>query len=349
MALTNFGPFAFPTPLIPPTSAWGTNATVTLDASGEKAAFVGRVPKTGDIAAVTFRLGTTTTGDTLKVSLQDVDSTTGFPDEVVDQSNTVVVANADDNVFKRVVMGSNRAVTAGDLLAVVIEFNAFVAGNLNILTAAPLLSQTFYTAAKTGGGPTWSKQQRDPLIVLEYDDGSRAYIPNVYPGNLTSIDYASNTALADEYGLLMPMPACRVSGMGWYGRLGAAADLVLYDTDGSTPLETFSFDSDNQANAAQDGERSVRFAPRTLTAGDYRVVLKPTTTTSVRMNYIDCNAAADLDQLSGGSGFKLTRRVDAGSWTNVDTQRPMVWLLVDQIHDGTSSGEVAFFTMGRGR
>ena len=79
---------------------------MTLDASGEKAASIFRVPKTGNIRTLRFRLGTVTTGQTLKAGLYTVDTsgdptTTAYGGMAV---GTVAVADGDDNTEKVVTL-----------------------------------------------------------------------------------------------------------------------------------------------------------------------------------------------------------------------------------------------------
>src|SRR5438093_3319795 len=104
---------------------WFNHVSFLIDASGEKVAFIVRAPKAGTITDIGFRLGVVTTGQTLKVSLQDVDGVTGNPDGVVDQSNTVAVADTDDELWKTVTL-PGRTVVLGEVFAIVIEFNAAI-------------------------------------------------------------------------------------------------------------------------------------------------------------------------------------------------------------------------------
>jgi hypothetical protein len=53
-----------------------------------KLAFVCEAPKTGVLRKVCFRTGSVVTGDTLKVSFQDVDPATGDPNGTADQFRT---------------------------------------------------------------------------------------------------------------------------------------------------------------------------------------------------------------------------------------------------------------------
>jgi hypothetical protein len=179
MAIVSVSPFLVP--------EWGyhdwlTYSAFLLDAATEKYAMVFRAPKDGSIATIGFKLGVVTTGDTLRVSLQNVDPATGNPDGTADQSGTVVVASADDNTWKTAILGSARVVTLGELLCLVIDFNSFVAGNLEIqaIQAAAGGSRygfqnSCYNTHQVGG--SWTKSVSTlPCIDIAYNDGSRAHI-----------------------------------------------------------------------------------------------------------------------------------------------------------------------------
>lgn len=313
-------------------------ANLLLDASGEKAAVIFRVPKDGNIRKVHFRLGTVTTGQTLKASLQDVDPATGTPDGTVDQSGTVTVADTDDNTWKTVTFGADRAVTRGAWLACVIEFDSTV-GNLNITKiSSASLSQDAYTALYTG---TWAKSSDMPVLAIEYDDGSFGVMTSVQPFSSTNVVINTGTT-PDEAGVkfTLPFPA-KCAGILYWGSAPASSDLdaVLYDSDGSTALATASLDAD----IVSDTSLRLRLAPFsseiTLEKNvAYRAVIKPTTATSFTFRYALASNAAHLAQAPGGTGFHMTQRTDAGSWTDTTTQRPYMAILISQLDDGASGG-----------
>src|SRR5262245_9299830 len=123
-----------PSPSLPYSfaAAPALSTLLLIDATGEEAAFCGRVffpvrSGTKDVRKVGFRFGAVTKagGSALTVSLQDVNLGTGptmQPDETQDQ--TVAVANADAGFtsnawYQTGALSADRTVALGELLAVV--------------------------------------------------------------------------------------------------------------------------------------------------------------------------------------------------------------------------------------
>jgi hypothetical protein len=324
--------------LVPLLQLDSSAASMLLDASGEKAAVIFRAPKTGSLAKVHFRLGTVTTGQTLQASLQDVDTTTGQPDGTADQSGTVAVADTDDNTWKTVTFGSSRSVARGDWIACVIEFDS-TAGSLNIQrnASAPLLMES-YTAHFTS---SWTLSTQQGIAAFEYDDGSFGVLPAVQPGNPSTLSINTGTT-PDEAGIRFRLPyPVRCIGIAFCMAVGADCELVLYDSDGSTVLESVSVDANVQPSAAVRGtgylfDSSVDLAANTY----YRAVVKPTTGSSFTFRYLALNAASWRQQIPGGEDFEMTQRTDGGAWTETPTQRPFMSLIVEAFDDGAGSGGI---------
>lgn len=345
MALVGIGleylPFLWP-PVV--------NSNLLIDASGEKAAFVFRAPATGNITGIQFMTNTVTTGDTLLISLQDVNTSTGDPDETADQSVTQVVNSTDDNTRFAVTFGASRSVTIGDPLAVVFEFNSFVAGSINIRACANPSnifnprSNNSYCDLKTGG--TWAKQPTMcGVCALNYGG---TYYPTgaILPPTNTTVAF-NNGSTPDEYALYFtPTAPMKVNGISALIDLDAAADLVLYDADGTTVLGSGSLNTNIRAQN-NFAWTEMQFAEVTLNRGStYRAAVKPTSASNISLSYVDVSAAAVLAQLGIGSGDCMSTRADAGAWTQTTTQRPAIVLMVTAQDDGTATGGGGAYILG---
>jgi len=330
-AMVDAGFVVYPSPV---TTGNAGTTTLLIDASGEKVAALFRVYKAGDIRKLTFRLITVTTGQTLKFSLQDVDLTTGNPDGTVDQSCTVTVADTDDNTFKTCTLGADRTVAVGDYLAAVAEFDATV-GNLQIgVTVSQLYNNVFadhFTAS-------WAKQNRAPLVAVEYSDASYQVIPGVLPSVGGSTAFSSSST-PDERGNVFQLNfKYEVVGLMYGTAITATSDvdLVLYDS-ASTVLGTASIDGNSVVST---GDMYIGFfTPVTVNADTLvRGVVKPTTTNNTTLGLLDAHTATALGQLAGGQDIYRTTRTDAGVWTDTTTGREHVYLVISKFDDGAGGG-----------
>jgi len=213
-------------------SAGPTFNSYTLDADGEKLAFIMHAPKTGTISKVCFRTGTVTTGATVDVRLETVDATTGDPTGTLLGTNSngaQVIADANDNVFFTTALTTGVAVTKGDLMAVVIVVPT--GANLALVDLAddsgssgPIFPYSTQFAAAA-----WTKSATGSGIIcaLEYNDGSYAYQPLMWPLSATQTDTFNNSSSPDERGnkLSLPFPA-RVTGFWVWVDIDGDADIV---------------------------------------------------------------------------------------------------------------------------
>lgn len=309
------------------------HTALTIDASGEKVGFIIPAPKTGTIEKIIFLTGNVTTGDTLKVSVQGVDLSNGDPDGTIHASGTVVVADGDDNAWK--VVNVSSAVTLGQPIAIVIEYNSYVAGNIVINSNLSLSQNNAYSDIFVA---SWTKQARSPCVCLMYSDGGVETFNENVPALFTAVAPASNTT-PDEIGNLIYFPfQCRVVGAVLNGRQSADFSFVLYDFSDNILAQT-TLDGDNKQSTG-DSPSFGYFTPVTLSSGTfYRITVKPTTTTAIRVYSIATSTiTGHMEQLSGGTSVYYTTRADAGAWTNTATTRASVSLIVDQVHDVQGAG-----------
>lgn len=346
--------------------AFGSSSPI--DATGEKLAFTGRVVWNGgtagatkDISRVGFRFGAVTKagGSALTVSLQDVATGAGpamQPDGTQDQ--TVAIANADasfaSNTWIRTgTLSANRTVTYGDLVAVVIEFDG--GGRLGadsvIVTGLGLGGVTSLghglATTHTTDGTTWATNQPlVPNVVLEFSGGDFGTLFGAFPVSaISTVAYNSGTGGADEYALEFSFPGpVKIAGIGgvWqHASASADADCVCYDGTSAMSNGTVTAYGDH-ASAVTTGDSAYEPFPGilSLSAGTtYRLAVKPTSANSVTLYYFDVADANHFTCHTGGTGWCLTSRVDAGSWASATaTRRPFLWPYVCAIDDGASAG-----------
>ena len=320
-----------------------------LDADGEEVGFVFQIPKTGNISAFHFRTGTVTTGDDLKVSGQGV-TAGGLPDGTIAQSGTITIAGGDDDVPKRVALGTDWAVTRGAWKSVVFEFNAYVAGNLEIEVGNT--NQAFnnhcYVTHDTGGGHV--EQTLPPILYLEYDDGICYRIANGFDC-WRSQTYAGDSADdPDEWGNVFQVEAeLGCTGVAYLADIDGDPEIVLYDSSHSA-LETLSLlDASRRVGSLKLGV--VFFdSVHTISANtDYRIVFKPTSgTTVVSTRYLDFATSAALTAFYNSSTMRTHRADGATPWTDTNTELFAIWPIFTEVPDasGGSSGDLRAPSLG---
>jgi len=310
---------------------------ITIDAASEKAAFVFRAPKTGTISKVAFRTETVTTGATVDVRLETVSTANGDPTGTLlgtNSNGSQVIADADDDTWFTTSLTTGVAVTRGDLMSAVIVNPAGSPGSMLI---AELDDSLVFYGFPYGDAYTasWSKRTDYAIMAFEYDDGSYATVPQAFPvSNINSVAF-NNTSDPDHRGLKFKLPfPFRLAGIWLLLDLDGDADIKLYDSDGTSVLATTSIDS-NVRYTTSSKVLFVDFAsPQSLSKDvSYRVVVEPTSATSVTLFDFDVNSAAVMDAFSGGQDFHHTEKKDAG-WTDTTTKRPWIGLLIDGFDDG---------------
>lgn len=332
------------------------NTSYLIDAATEKVAFRVQAPKTGNLGAVKFRLGTVTTGDTLKVSFQDAGAS-GDPDGTPDQYRTIVVANTDDDrwVVTGVLTadgtdgGAKRSVTRGDWFFVVIEFNSFVAGNLNIQGASkPVpIGNGAYGDHNTG---TWVKNALAFCGIVYYDDNSFAYTPTCSPTVSQATNSLNTGTTPDEVALKFQVPVeVSCSGAWVMCDLDGEASIILYAADGTTVLASATFLSAERADTAVRQMEFLWGADVTLAAATvYYLAVKPTTATSLTVRYVDVPSAGDMDALPGGQTCIWSQRTDGGAWADTTTKRLKAAVMLNKVHDGVGGGGGGLRMAGHG-
>ena len=284
-----------------------------------------RAPKAGNVRKLIWATRTVTTGGTMDVRLETVSLTTGDPTGTLlgtNSNGSQVVADSDDNTNFATQMTADCTVTKGQLLALVVVAPSGVS-----VQVAQWLTVNFnpsdqrfpYSDYYTS---SWAKTAGWMAAGLEYDDGSVCYgIDQPFPiKTLTALTTFSNSSTPDERGWYFRRPVSdALVGIWFQGARGADMDVVVYDSD-SNVLLTESFDKDVTQGT---GFHFLSFTSQvTITANSwYRVVLKPTTASSISIATFDVATAAHMDAFQGGQDMHYTSRTDAGAWTNVTTTR----------------------------
>lgn len=329
-----------------------TITSTTLNADGEYISWIFKAPKAGNISKIGIRVTAVTAADPIVVRLETVDAATGYPsgtliDSPANEAYGTIATPAATTTYW-VSLTAAQTVTLNQLIAVKATLT-FTDGNLTIgghyiygfgcITGFPYMvtyldsAYAFIMATQNFG--------------IEYDDGSIVYMENCTPAIATgTISFGSNDS-PDRRGLRFKFNVpCSISGAMVSFDCDEATNIILYDSDGVTALETISLDKDVRGSTLTQWIHVPFSQSRTLTKDAYyRIVVNPTTTTDVTLPYIDVTddgANTAISGMPGGANFHYTTINGApeaeGGWTNTVTRIPLIQLIIDKLDDGASTG-----------
>lgn len=332
--------------------------TPTMDSAIEFVAVVFQVPKSGTLDQFEWRqfAQVNAPDNGIRFSFQDV-TALGSPDNVEDQFAVVTVVGAGIWLTPANVMtdtglagGVKRVVTKGDWLACVVRFENFVAadsftmaimpaGGGYLLQTAPTLN---YCLTSANSGTTWIKAVLEglPCFALKYNDGTYAELgwPFIPALNINTRTFNTGTT-PDERGLLFQVPfPCRCSGAWVRIDIDNPVDIILYNASdsiiASASLVAGKRSSTTGMNARINFNTPVNLSPNV----NYRLAVLPTSASSIITYDFDVSNAALLTAIDGGSTWMSTERTNAGAWTNVNTNRPFMGIILDGFDDAASVG-----------
>lgn len=336
----------------------------TLDHANDVWAQIISVPAGITITSVGFRYTLRTgTPPTYKLSLQSV--TSGAPSGTILGGGTPAEATftppADaswDGTWQWITL-DNSYTTVGGIIAIVIQYDSgTIDGSnnsqfTNRLTAADASRYLGYVYTDNNGvvAKTLARQ------VYGYRDASTTYgFPVV---SMTSTSYSVDST-PDEYALRFTIPTtfcATYTVRGLQAQLAAMASsktlvIQLYDTDGSTVLQSVTWDSDDNRVQSDTSVQCVEIyfdesSLSTLTAGSvYRIGFAPQeTSANARLLTLDVPANSDLSAFPLGSHWYLNTRSDSGAWTDdntVDYKRPAMELILKDWTVSAGGGSFTF-------
>lgn len=341
------GAIYWPSPIVRNNSE---TSNALIDAEGESFAFIFFPPKTGAIRKFTIRTGSTTAsaGD-LEFRAETVGAD-GFPTGTLWNAGASATVNVTSgNTYYTATLGTDATVSNLDApMALVIRIPAGSTLQTEI-TRESNFGHFPYAASNVGSGYTLVNAQ-GPFVV-EYSDGTIVPIINALPGHPATQNINTGTT-PDEVGNIFRFSVpCRIRGVWATIFAGTAADFDLVLYEGTTVRLTRTV-SDQLANAS--GVRSLFpvIFPATFEAApntDYRIVVKPTTGTNVPLTRVIVPSAAAMGMMDGGTTIRRTERTDGGAFSEVDTERVMVGVLIDALElggGGGGGGGTKFVTLG---
>ena len=332
---------------IPSPWSYGSSGTnIAMNDSGDVAAAVFQAPLTGNIDQILFATGTVTTSDTIAGTFVTVDSSGDPTSTAFGSAVKGTVSAAASTTIYPITLATPAAVTQGNTLALKLSFDSYVAGNLNIqyMVGAGQGSGGInfpYATSITSGGVYTKSAAGMPNFAIRYEGGTYHALHSI-PALICTAPTVGSGSTPNHIGnLFTPAFSMKVKGFWAAVDIDNAADMILYDSDGSTVLETHTFTTGHRAGTSLAMHRHFFSSDRTLTAGQtYRVVLKPTSASTVGYGLQTGNASyADaLNMMSMGTTCYQTTCTSPGTWTNNTHIRVSIGLIVSQLSDNVGSG-----------
>lgn len=319
-------------------------ASFVLDAASEKAALIFAATAAKSIRTIHYRTGTVTTGDTLDVRVETVDTAAnGDPTGTLWATNTnaaSVVAGGDDSVWKSATLTADATLAIGDVVAIVLV-NGGGGGNMQLAAYGEMVSGFPYGDLFTAA---WAKSII-PMFVVEYSDGSfepvQGFLDQGAP--ITPTTFNSGTATNRRGNMFqVPFPT-RTNGCWVWVDADGPFTCTLYDSDGTTVLATTATINQFQRSTAAGNIAfypwiaSPSAAPSLLANTNYRIVVIPTSTTNLTTYDFDVTDADMLNMFVGGTLMHASV-FTSSAWVETTTRRGYLGVMLDAFDDGAGSG-----------
>lgn len=342
-----------------------TVTNLTFDSTADKLAWVGTFYGADDvISTVKFRVGTiaATAGTNVEVRIETVSN--GRPSGTLvhaNYTNTVTIADTDDNTFKTATFTSGSTITAGTQFAIVIQYiTGADDGTFAVaFSSGPMVSSFYpYCYQDTGGG-TYAHLANPFLWIVTLATRGVTYFPNLSSndgaGSLVSVN---NGSAADERALRFQsnVPRRLIGMRVLMGNLSAGSDFQFAlwsdtgDQVGEELAQTGTIDGDFPVSTTQDGFVEGYFTAAYTIAKDttYYAGVKSLAAANAQVGQITFAATGDKAgyPLDDATQFYLSVRTWdetqtpdlAGAWTDTTTAIPIIQLIYDQLDDGAGAG-----------
>jgi len=319
----------------------------TIDASGERIAFRMVAGRSGTLTKIGFYVGSVTSSQTLKVELQTVSLTTGEPTGTLyGGSAKGTQASPSANTYYEVTLGTAATVTAGDYIAVVIEFDSTI-GNLQIryVRTGAVVDNTGYPGVMIRTGGSWSNQTEAwPICHFVYSG-----TPNIFDSNMCfpindCFEHSAGGGATAQMGLKFTMPfKARMTGAYLAYRPRGDNTMKLLKAD-NTVLDSISLDENVWGSTTSHRWTFLPLsAPVILDKGStYRYV---TMNTGSNAQFLYGLKFLNNDILGAWTAKDAyySHRTDTGSaWNDETTWAPYIQLMFDQVDEGAGGPSPVF-------
>lgn len=318
-----------------------TAASVTLDSTDDYAAVILRAPATGTINKIHVRTASSTLSGTLSCEIQTLDASGNPSGTAYGSSAQADQVNPSGSTTYSFTVDASA--TEGDDIAIVFFLSALTSGSVQVSTSvATIFTTNFpYLCNRITGTGAGTKATGTPTISIEYSGGVFYECGTIPLWVISNLSIDADGAIRKAGNVIIPQG--KISAKGAWAWLDADQNcwIDLIDTDGSTVLRTASIVAVRRTGNSHNFHRVLWDASGAveLAAGStYRLVINTASTTAfTTRSYTGAPASAHLGQMSGGTNVYMTTH-DGSSWTDTNTGRISIGLMVDQISDDAGGG-----------
>lgn len=281
------------------------------------------------------------------LSLQGINTSTGRADGTI-KSSTNATCTLDppangtwDGTKQCCTMTSSYAASRGERLSLVLTCPSGCAGGTSgswMYQQSGNGNSLFFPYSVSIDGGSATKRPRYPIGALKSASATYGNLP--ISQSLTTYNSDSSP---DEKALKFTLSSSvcstvQLRGVILAGRVpitATTASIKLYDTDGTTVLDTITVNGDENAAVGNTNDRKFlrRYftSAQTLTCGSsYRIgYLAGNTTSAISLPSYNYSATADMEDIAFASDWSYSERTDAGSWTDTTTRQPFISLIID--------------------
>jgi len=292
--------------------------------------------------------GVTKTGGTdLRMGIQATSTASGppvQPDGTWAAGGTAYATVADGSItantwLRSGTVGGSLSMSNGDLACLVIEPENYAGSDSYLIRSIATRTQSMGGIGASYNGSAWASGTQ-MLHLLEFTDGTYGYIGTGSPMNTVATSVTFNSSSSPDEIALKIQPSVTMGVIGIcsdspYSTATGDMQYVLYN--GTTQMTAVSLDAQQIPITTTNTTCGYFTSTQTLTAGGtYYASIKPTTTNNVRVLYNTVSNSGYWSVYGGGTATNYSSRTDAGSWSDTDVRRPMIWLLINGA--GSTSG-----------
>lgn len=319
-----------------------TNNNFVLDQAADQAEFIFQTSEAATITRIGIRVGVITGAPPVyAISLQGVDGS-GNPDGAIKGGGSPASGTFTPSAlgWLWITLANPYTCTRGEYLSIVVTYSSGTINSSNDMSVSMTDTidggrNTFPYSIQNNNGVRTRSLLR---AIFGYSSASKVY---GCPVDNVSVNTIASDTTPDEAGMRWRLLANVLSSYSVVGfrvswRSPVAAKLLvvnLYDTDGTTVLQTLTYDSDFASAIANDASSDHYFQTATLATlrggSFYRLGFVPQETgNNLRFRCLVVTNAADLDAFACGQDWTLCTRTDAGAWTDDLLSRPLIELIL---------------------